>query len=168
LFDDTQKIRACTIHFVDERKSRYVVLIRLTPYRFRLRLDAANGAKNADRAIEYTQGTLYFNREINVAGRIDDIDSVHGELLAHAAPETCRSRRGNRYAAFLFLFHPVHGGRAIVDFTYFVRDAGVIQDPLGRGRFTRIDMGHDANIAIAFDGCNACHVPNSKTQRYQR
>jgi hypothetical protein len=32
--------------------------------------------------------------------------------------------------------------------------AGVIEDPLGRGRLSGVDVSHDAEIAIVFDiGC---------------
>ena len=39
-----------------------------------------------------------------------------------------------------------------VDFTDFVRLAGVVEDALGGCRLAGIDVGHDADIAVALDG----------------
>ncbi len=41
-----------------------------------------------------------------------------------------------------------------MDFAYLVRDTGVEQHALRRGRLARVNMGHDADIAVALDrGC---------------
>jgi hypothetical protein len=39
-----------------------------------------------------------------------------------------------------------------VNFTELVRDTGVEQNAFGRRRLTGIDVGHDADVAIPFDG----------------
>ena len=52
---------------------------------------------------------------------------------------------------------PVHDGSAVVNFAYLVRYAGIEEDALSRGRLTRINMGHDADIAVTLDGGCACH-----------
>jgi hypothetical protein len=71
---------------------------------------------------------------------INDIDSM-------LAPETGRCGAGDSDSAFLFLLHPVHGGCAVMNFPNFVGDSGVVQNTLcGRG-FSRINMGHNADIA---------------------
>ena len=54
-------------------------------------------------------------------------------------------------AAFLLLFHPVHDGGTIMYLAYFVRDTGVEKDALCCGCLAGINMGHDANIAIALN-----------------
>ena len=61
----------------------------------------------------------------------------------------------DRDAAFLFLLHVVHDGRAVVDFTDLVRDARVEQDALGRGRLPGVDVRRDADVPIALDGRTA-------------
>jgi hypothetical protein len=38
-----------------------------------------------------------------------------------------------------------------------VRDAGVEKDALGRGRLSGIDVGHDAEIAVAIDWSGTSH-----------
>jgi len=45
------------------------------------------------------------------------------------------------------LFHPVHGGAAIVNFTDLVIDTGVEKDALSSRGFTRVDVRHDSDIA---------------------
>src|SRR5690606_3647730 len=65
--------------------------------------------------------------------------------------------RLDRDAALLLLLHPVHGGGTVMHFTQLVADAGVEQDALGRGGLAGIDVGHDAEVAIAVDGSGAGH-----------
>src|SRR5262249_11693266 len=61
-------------------------------------------------------------------------------------------------AAFLFLLHPVHDGGAVVHLAQLVGDAGVEQDALGGRGLTGINVGTDADVAIALDGGFAGHV----------
>ena len=53
--DTALEIRAGTVHLVDESNARNLVFIRLPPYRFRLRLHAADRAENRNRAVEHAQ-----------------------------------------------------------------------------------------------------------------
>ena len=71
-------VEVCTqdIHLVDECHTRYVVGISLTPYVLGLRLNTALCTENADSAVQYTQGTLNLNSEVNVAWSINDVDTV--------------------------------------------------------------------------------------------
>ena len=158
MLDNAHEVRAGAVHLVDKRKPRHVILIGLTPDSLRLWLDSTDRAEHGDGAIQYAQRALNFNREINMAGSVDDVDAVFRELLAHAAPETGGRRGGNRDTAFLFLFHPVHGRRAIVHFADFVRAPGVIEDALGRGRFAGVDVRGNADIAIALNGGRASQL----------
>ena len=64
---DIVEVRADAVHLVDERDARDVVLGRLTPDGFRLRLHAGDAAEHGDRAIEHAQRTLHFGGEIDVA-----------------------------------------------------------------------------------------------------
>ena len=74
--DDLVEVRAGAVHLVDERNTRHAVLVGLTPDGFRLRLHAADGAEHEHRAIEHAQRTLDFDREVDVAGRIDDVEAM--------------------------------------------------------------------------------------------
>ncbi len=90
-------------------------------------------------------------------GGVDDVQAVLGHGLVHAAPE--RGRRGGRNgdAALLLLLHPVHRGGTLVGFAKLMVDTGIEQDAFGGGGFPGIDVGHDAEVAIAFDGSGASH-----------
>ena len=68
-----------------------------------------------------------------------------------------RSGRRNRDAAFLFLFHPVHGGGTVVHFAQLVVDAGKEQDAFGRRGLARVDVGRNADIAVARNRGSTSH-----------
>ena len=79
-----------------------------------------------------------------MAGGVDDLEAVFLTILL---PEAGGSCSGNGYATLLLLNHPVHGSCAIMNLTDLVRLARVVQDTLGSGGFTGIDVGHDADVA---------------------
>jgi hypothetical protein len=130
------------VHLVDEADPRDVVLVGLAPHRLGLGLDTADGVEDGDRAVEHTQRPLDLDREVDVAGRVDDVDPV-------VLPATRRRRGRDGDAALLLVHHPVHDGRALVDLTDLVGATGVVQDPLGRGGLARVDVGHDPDVARA-------------------
>ena len=117
--DRMVEIRAHAVHLVDEADARDVVLVGLPPDRFRLRLHAGHGVEHRDRAIEHAQAALHFGGEIDVSGRVDDVDL---EIVPLAG------RRGGRDgdATLLLLLHPIHGGSAFVDLTQLVGAPRVI------------------------------------------
>jgi hypothetical protein len=80
------EVRADAVHLVDEADARDAVLVGLTPDGFRLRLDAGDGVEHGDRAVEDPQRALDFGGEIDVTGRVDDVDP-------DVAPEDTWSRR---------------------------------------------------------------------------
>ena len=171
LLDDTQEIGAGPIHLVDENQPRNFVLVALPPDRFGLWLYATDRTQYRDSAVEDAQAALDFDREVDMSGRVDNIDAVLLKLLVHALPETGRGGRRNRDTAFLLLFHPVHDGSTIMNLTYLVRDTGIEKDALSSRRLARVNMGHDADIAVTLDGCCARHalisnypgIPGSET-----
>ena len=140
------EVGADAVHLVDEADARHAVLVGLAPHRLRLRLDARHGVEHGDRAVEHAQRALDFDREVDVAGRVDDVDAV-------IAPEAGRRRGRDGDAALLLLLHPVHDGGAFVHFADLVGDAGVEQDALGRRGLAGIDVGHDADVPRAFEWC---------------
>ena len=143
-----QEMRADEVHLVDEGQARHLVLVGLTPDGFGLRLHAAHGVIDHDRAVQHAHGTLDLDGEVDVARRVDDVDAVFGIIARHALPEGGGGGRRDGDAAFLLLLHPVHHGGAVVHFADFMSDAGVEEDALGGGRFARVDMGADADIAV--------------------
>ena len=70
------EIRADAVHLIDERNARHAILVRLPPYRFRLRLHARHRVEHGDRAVQHAQRSLDFHREIHMARRINDIDAI--------------------------------------------------------------------------------------------
>src|SRR4030095_2028555 len=93
-----------------------------------------------------TQGPLDFGGKVHVSRSVDDVDSM-------VLPETCGRGGRDRNPALLFLLHPIHRRRTLMNFTDLVIDPGVVEDALrGRG-FAGVDVGHDADIPC-FLQCN--------------
>ena len=139
--DDIVEIGPDAIHLVHERDARDVVLVGLAPHRLGLRLDTAHGAKHRDGPIEHAQAALDLGGEVDVSGRVDDVDPVIPPLAGGGG-------RSDRDAAFALLLHPVHRGGAFVHLADPVDPAGIKEDPLGQGGLAGVDMGHDPNVAI--------------------
>ncbi len=139
LVEGALEVRTDAVHLVDEADARHAVLVGLAPHGFRLRLDAGHRIEHGDRAVEHAQRALDFGGEIDVTGRVDDVDAV-------IAPEAGGGGGRDRDAALLFLLHPVHDGGAFVHFADLVRNTGVEQDPLCRRRLAGIDVRHDADV----------------------
>ena len=138
------------VHLVGEDDARHLVLVTLTPDRLGLRLDALVGVEHAHGAVEHAQRPLDFDREVDVAGSVDDVQAL-------AVPERGGGSGGDRDATLLLLLHPVHRRGTFVHFADLVALAGVIQDALGRRGLTGVDMRHDAEVTIVFDGVLAGH-----------
>ena len=157
LVNDLEEVGAGTVHLVDERDAGHLVLVGLTPNGFGLGLHAAHSAVNHHSAVEHAHGAFDFNREVHVPRGVDDVQTMRLELHVHTAPEAGGSGRRNRDAAFLFLFHPVHGGGTVVHFAQLVVDASKEEDTLGGGRLARVDVGRNADIAIARNRGSTSH-----------
>ncbi len=163
VIDAVEEVGADLVHLVGEDDARHVVFVALTPDRLGLRLDALVAIEHADGAVEHAQRTLDLDGEVDVAGRVDDVQAL-------AVPE--RGGRGRRDgdAALLLLLHPVHRRGAFVHLADLVALAGVIEDPLRRRRLPGIDVGHDAEITVVLDGMDAGHVGSvlEVVRRHQR
>ena len=146
----TSEVGADAVHLVDEAEARHVVLVRLAPHRLGLRLDTGDRVEHRDRAVEDAQRPLDLDREVDVAGRVDDVDLA-------VAPLRGGRGRGDRDAALLLLDHVVHDRGAFVHLTDLVGPAGVIEDALGRRGLARVDVGHDPDVAGLLEGKFACH-----------
>src|SRR5471032_2647268 len=151
------KIRAGAIHLVDEADARHVILVGLAPHGFGLGLHAGDGVEHGDSAVQHAHGALDFNGEVDMTGRVDDVDPVFFPVAG---------RRGRRDGdvALLFLFHEIHGGGAVMDFANLMRLAGVIENALSRRRLAGIDMRGNADVAIHAERGGAGHFVSS----YQR
>ena len=152
------EIGADAVHLVDEADARHVVLVGLAPDGLGLRLDAGHGIEHRDGAVQHAHGTLHLDGEVDVAGRVDDVDAV-------IAPEGGGGGRGDGDAAFLLLLHEVHGGGAVMDFADLMALARVIENALGRRRLAGIDMRGNADVAIFLERGSSGHCVESCYQR---
>src|SRR6266568_2545946 len=148
--DRHEEVGADAVHLVDEADPGHAVLVGLAPDGLGLRLDAVHAVEAGDRAVEDAQRPLDLDREVDVAGGVDDVDAV-------LAPEGGGRGGGDGDAALALLLHPVHDGGALMDLANLVRDAGVEEDSLGRGRLTGIDVRHDADVSVALEGGDTGH-----------
>ena len=152
------EVRADAVHLVDVGDARDVVLVGLAPDGLGLRLDAGDGVEQRDRAVEHAQRALDLDGEVDVAGRVDDVDAV-------AVPLAGGRGRGDRDAALLLLLHPVHRRRALVDLADLVGAPGVEEDALGRRRLAGVDVSHDPDVAGSVEGVLAGHLSSISSSR---
>ena len=138
--DREVEVGAELVHLVDEADARDVVLVGLTPHGLGLGLDALLAVEDGDGAVEDAERALHLDREVDVAGGVDDVDLV-------LVPEAGHGGGRDRDAALLLLLHPVRRRRTVVRLTDLVVDARVEQDALGRRRLAGIDVRHDADVA---------------------
>ena len=143
--DGAVEVRADAVHLVDEADAGDAVAVRLAPHGLGLRLDAGDGVEHRDGAVEHAQRPLDLDREVDVAGRVDDVDAV-------VVPLARRGRRGDRDAALLLLDHVVHHRGAFVHLADLVGLARVVEDALGRRGLARVDVRHDPDVAGLFEG----------------
>ena len=139
------EVGAGAVHLVDEAHARHVVAISLTPDRLGLRLHAGHTVEHGDSAVEHTKRTLHLDGEVDVARGVDDVDAV-------VVPDAVRGSGGDRDATLLLLLHPVHRGGAVVDLTDLVGTTGVVEDALGGGGLTGVNVRHDPDVAGLGEG----------------
>src|SRR6185437_4378880 len=144
------EVGAGAVHLVDEADAGDAVLVGLAPDGLGLGLDAVDAIEEGDGAVEDAEGALDLGGEVHVAGGIDDVD-------ADVVPEAGGGGAGDGDAALLLLLHPVHDGGAFVHLAQAVGLAGVIEDALGGGGLAGINVGHDADVPSAGEGCAAGH-----------
>ena len=144
---DAIRVGAGAIALVDEGDARHVVAPHLAVDGDRLRLHAGDGAQHQDGAVEHPQCALDFDREVDVAWGVDDVEVV-------AVPFQVGRRRGDGDASLPLQLHVVHGGADAV-FTFDVVDRmdflGVEQDPLRQGSLAGVDVGGDTDVADPLD-----------------
>ena len=139
----TLEVGTRAVHLVDERDTRNIVAIGLTPDGLGLGLHTRDSTEYRHRAIKDAKAPLHFGGEVYVAGRINDVDTM-------SVPLTRRGGRGDGNTALPLLLHEVHGSGTVVDFAHAVRAAGVVQDTFSDGGLAGIDMGHDSDVTDFF------------------
>ena len=118
LLDDRLEIGPDAIQLVDKGQPGDLVPIGLAPDRLRLGLHPADAAEDDDHSVQNPDGPLHLDGEIDVTGRVDDVDLP-------VLPMAGGRRRGDGDPPLLLLFHPVHDRLAVVDLADLVTAAGV-------------------------------------------
>mmetsp|Transcript_25335 Transcript_25335/g.60550 ORF Transcript_25335/g.60550 Transcript_25335/m.60550 type:complete len:792 (-) Transcript_25335:17-2392(-) len=139
--DSLVEVGADAIHLVDEAHAGHAVFVGLAPHGLGLRLDARHAVEESDGAVEHAEGALHLEGEVNVTGRVDDVDAV-------VLPEAGGGSGRDGDATLLLLSHPVHGGAALVHLTDLVRLASVIKDALSASGLAGVNVRHDTNVAV--------------------
>ena len=127
-----------------------MILRRLPPDGLGLGFHAALGAEHRHGAVQHAQGALDLHGEINVAGRVYDVDLM-------SAPFAGGGGGSDGDAALLLLLHPVHGRHALMHLAEAVRPARVEEDALGGGGLAGVDVRHDAYVANVIQGMRSSH-----------
>src|SRR6185295_11434125 len=74
--DDAGGVGPCPVALVDECQARNVVSLHLAIDGERLRLHPPYPTQHEHCAIQHAERTLDFNSEIDVAGRVDDVNGL--------------------------------------------------------------------------------------------
>ena len=168
--------RADAIELVDEADARDLVALGLPPDGLGLGLDAGDRIEHRDRTVEHSQRSLDLDGEVDVAGRVDQVDPMRAGLGAVGLriawlPEAGGRDRVDRDAAALLFLVEVGVRRTVVDLADVVRAARVEQDALGRRGLARIDVRHDPDVAghadltsVGWFGCR-CGGHGEKRER---
>ena len=135
-----EEVGPFAVHLVDEGDPRHAVLVGLVPDGLALGLDAFPGAEDHHGAVEHPQAPLHLGGEIDVAGRVDqvDLDVLPGEGDGGGV---------DRDAPFLLLGVEIGDGGALIHFAHAVAEAAVEQHAFGDGGFARVDVGNHADVA---------------------
>ena len=132
-------VGAGAIDLVDEDQRRDAEPPQRAEEQRRLGLDALDRGDDEDRAVEDAEDALDLGDEVGVAGRVDEVDR-----------EVAEGERGDgrldRDAALALELEGVGLGGAGVDAADAVDRAGVVEESLGEGGLTGVDVGQDSEI----------------------
>ena len=111
----------------------------------------ATESNSGDGAVEDAQRALDLDGEVDVAGRVDDVDAValHSHVVAAEVIVMPRSCSCSIQSIV---------GRALVDLADLVGATGVVEDALGRRRLAGVDVRHDPDVPGLLERVLAGHV----------
>ena len=144
LLDAIEEVGPHAIELVDERDARHPMPIGLVPDGFALHFDAADGAEDADGAVEDAQAAFDFGGEIDVARGVDQRDADIAPLQRHGGAVD-----GDPLGLFEGI--EVGGGVAVVDVAGLVLGAAEVENAFGGGGFAGVHVCDDADIAKFFE-----------------
>ena len=147
------------VDLVDEDQGRYAESLQRAHEDPRLRLHALDGGQHQHGAVQHAEDTLDLGDEVGVAGGVDDVDVD----VAEREPDDGGL---DRDAATAFEREAVGAGGAGVDRPGPVDDPGVVQESLGEGGLTGVDVGEDAQVETsAWMDVTARVVPSRRWMR---
>ncbi len=136
-----QEVGADAVKFVNEDQARYFRIVRVAPVGFWLGLNTARTTEYADTAIQYFQRAVHLDGEVNVSGGVNNVKAV-------PFPETAHRCWLNGNTALSFLLHKVGSGFTFVNLPELVDSTGELENTLGSGGFTGINVGEDTNVSV--------------------
>ncbi len=159
LFDklglDLDRVCADAVALVDEGDSRDMVALELPVDGDRLGLNAGDGAQDENGAVQNTEGAFDLDREVHVAGGIDQVDRI-------ILPGDVRGGGLYRYTALPLKIHGIHRRTDAIFAVNFMNSmyfVAVKQNTFRQGGLAGVDVGADSNIAH-FGDFYAHFLPN--------
>ena len=144
LLADPLGIGGREVDLVDDGDQRQVVLQGEVDIRHRLGLDPLRRVDEQDRALAGGERATDLVGEIDVAGRVDQVQLI-GQAIARRVVHADRARLDGD--ALLAL--QIHRIEELRDHLPLADGPGPLQEPIGQGRFPMVDMGDDAEVADA-------------------
>ena len=164
LADGAEEVGPLTIELVDEREPGHAVFVGLPPDRLALGFDPFAGTEHHHRPVEHAEAALHLGREIDVAGRVDQVDG-------HVLPLERHGRGIDRDPPLLLLGIEVGDRGAAIHLAEPVARLREKEHPLRQRGLAGVDVGDNADVADVFD--RACHhifstVPMPSSSRPRR
>ncbi len=140
--EDGVDVGSGAVDLVDEQQRRHAEPLQRPHQDPGLRLHPLDGGQHQHGAVEHTEDPLDLGDEVGVPGGVDDVDDEVVERERHDGGL-------DRDAAAALEREAVGAGGAGVDRARLVDDAGEVQEALGEGGLTGVDVGEDAQVERA-------------------
>ena len=150
LLPDLVRLGRRQIDLVEHRHDLVIVVDRLIDIGECLRLDALRGVDHEEGAFTGGERAVDLVGEIDVAGRVDQIEHVI-LAVAGAVVEPHRLRLDGDAALAL----DIHGIEHLIDHFARLQRPGELDQAVGERRFAVVDMGDDGEVADIVDGNRA-------------
>ena len=147
LVDDRVGVGRRQVDLVEDRDEREVLAHREMDVREGLRLDALGRVDDEDRALARLQAVAHLVGEVDVAGRVDEVEAVGLAVLGRVLEP---DRAGLDRDALLAL--EIHRIEDLARHLARVDRVGQLQQSIGQCRLAMIDVGDDREVAQAVLG----------------
>ncbi len=147
LLDDALRLCRGQIDLVEDRHHLDALLDRRVAIRHRLRFHALRGVDHQQRALARGKRARHFVGEIDVAGRVDQVELVHLPVLRRVAERDGLGLDGD--AALALEIHRIQHLRLHLAVG---QTAAELDDAVGERRLAVIDVSDDGEIADVLHG----------------